>query len=797
MSQTENMCFNCFAERTEGQICPYCGYSHVRDARPFPMALPAGSLLNGQFIIGRVLGQGGFGITYLAFDKHLRLKVAIKEYLPEGMAMRVPESTQVAAYSGEKEANFLYGSERFLDEARVLAKFAGSRNIANVRTYFVENNTSYFVMDFIEGVSFKTYLDHCGGRIPWRRALEILVPVLDALAPVHQEGFIHRDVTPDNIYITFDNEIKLLDFGSARYSLGNKSKSLDVILKAGYAPKEQYMRRGKQGPYTDVYSVAACFYAAVTGTLPPEALERMEKDEIVPLRESGCGLPSGLEAAVMRGLAVRQEDRWQTAEEFREALLAAAGMTDTPRMEVPAVEREAVSAPPTKSLTTPIPSEKRLNWDGPTLPAVPVEPRVYANVTNEPTFAAPPEIPVSAPAKRRWLLPVLACALVLATGVCWLWPKEEPAVLPTAQTEISGEELYQVEYRYPCKYDYVEVFIDGYARCQQDGKWGYLGLDGNFIVEPLYDSIGYYFDDYVLFRQNGKYGYLDRTGAVKIPASYSNALNFDGGMAAVGTADGWYFYIDKEGRELFEGKRFRYAGAFHGEYAPVLTDEGATLLRRDGTLAERFYDKTRDLADGLAAVQVGDKWGYADAEMNLVIPPLFLTAGDFSGGLATVEDEEGMFHIDKTGKQVDVQKWDKTFDFSDGYATVFQDGYYGYMDPGGNLAIPPRFEDVWSFQEGLCPVKQDNRWFYIDKNGNTVLDDGWREAYIFSEGFAKVKKGNFYGMIDREGNLVLPYEFDDLLFPADGLVPVKRSNRWGYYHVERMEPAPEEAGAAE
>jgi len=317
----QNPCYNCFAERPQGEgPCPFCGYDPKEDREKYPMALPHGSVLNGQYIVGRVLGQGGFGITYLAWDHVLRAKAAIKEFLPEGMAVRTPGTSGVTVYSGERQENFSYGAERFLDEARVLAKFSGNRNIAAVRCFFNENNTAYFAMDYIEGVSFKSYIKNHGGRVSFEDALRILTPVLRALSDVHREGLIHRDVTPDNIYITRTGEVRLLDFGSARYSLGDKSKSLDVVLKAGYAPKEQYIRRGRQGPYTDIYSVAACFYAAVTGYLPPEALERMEDDNLVPPSTRGVRLPACAEDAIMKGLELNASDRFQTAEEFLAAL---------------------------------------------------------------------------------------------------------------------------------------------------------------------------------------------------------------------------------------------------------------------------------------------------------------------------------------------------------------------------------------------------------------------------------------------------------------------------------------------
>ena len=318
--QNEQICYNCFQARDSlDGPCPYCGFDLAENEKKYPVALRAGTVLNDRYIVGRVLGQGGFGITYLAWDTQLEAKVAIKEFMPGELATRV-EGTTVSVLSADRSEDFTYGAERFQEEARTLAKFIGNPNIAAVTSYFDENDTSYFVMDYIEGISFKTYIANHGGKVSVEDTLNVMIPVLRALTAVHQEGFIHRDVTPDNIYITKDGMVKLLDFGSARYSIGDKSKSLDVILKVGYAPKEQYIRRSRQGPYTDVYSCAACFYAALTGFLPPEALERLDRDELVPVSQCGVDIPEYLDKAILKGLAVQPEDRFQSAEEFLNAI---------------------------------------------------------------------------------------------------------------------------------------------------------------------------------------------------------------------------------------------------------------------------------------------------------------------------------------------------------------------------------------------------------------------------------------------------------------------------------------------
>ena len=217
----------------------------MTDEEKYPLALQKGKVLAGKFIIEKVLGQGGFGITYKAVDHSTNSYVAIKEFFPETLCFR--EKTTVISYTGERKENFDYGKTSFLEEAKTLSQFIGHENIVRIYSYFEENGTAYFVMEYIEGVSFDVYIKQKGGKISIDEAEEVLLPIMDALAAVHSKGIVHRDVTPDNIYICNDGKVKLLDFGAARYSLGDKSRSLDVILKHGFAPKEQYIRRGKQG----------------------------------------------------------------------------------------------------------------------------------------------------------------------------------------------------------------------------------------------------------------------------------------------------------------------------------------------------------------------------------------------------------------------------------------------------------------------------------------------------------------------------------------------------------------------
>ncbi len=286
----------------------------------YPLALPAGSVLAGQYVIDKVLGQGGFGITYAATDHKTDTKVAVKEFFPESMATRT-QSVSVTPFSGDIGESFQYGKTCFLQEAETLAQFIGNENIVKIHCYFEENGTAYFVMDFVEGTSFDRYIKDKGGKISYEETEKYLIPVMDALHAVHNKGIVHRDVTPDNIYITKDGVVKLLDFGAARYSLGDKSRSLDVVLKHGFAPKEQYTRRGRQGPFTDVYALGATFYFALTGKRPPDSIERLDEDNLVPPSTLGVSIPKSAEEAILRAMAVNPQGRFQTMQEFKNALL--------------------------------------------------------------------------------------------------------------------------------------------------------------------------------------------------------------------------------------------------------------------------------------------------------------------------------------------------------------------------------------------------------------------------------------------------------------------------------------------
>ena len=310
-------CPNCMANINHAYgICPVCGGS--MNAANEPHQLPVNSILNGRYIIGRTLGAGGFGITYVGYDLKLNSKVAVKEYYMSGGVTRT-RSLTVVPTDKTNEAPFSKGKERFLDEAKILAQFIGEPNIVNVRDYFEENGTAYIVMEFLDGEDL-THYAKARGRLSFDEVLALLEPAMIALDKVHKKGLIHRDISPSNLMLLRDGRVKVLDFGTARTQSVLGEKSLSIMLKPGYAPEEQYRTHGQQGPWTDVYAMSATFYRLLTGKTPPTSTDRMFEDRIELPSALGVKITPQQEAALMRGLAVRSTDRIQTMEELAKCL---------------------------------------------------------------------------------------------------------------------------------------------------------------------------------------------------------------------------------------------------------------------------------------------------------------------------------------------------------------------------------------------------------------------------------------------------------------------------------------------
>ena len=318
----EKLCINCMQERRSPDgICEFCGF----DVRTFELPrhhMRPFTILAGKYLIGNAIGEGGFGITYIGMDLNLEVKVAIKEYYPQGAAVRdcrTNDST-VWSYSKSTQVFFEEGREKFINEAKTIAKFRNVPEIVGVIEFFRENQTAYIVMEYLDGQTLKQYLKANGGKIPAEELLRMMKPLISSLGKVHSQGLIHRDISPDNIMLMKDRSIKILDFGGARDFISQSGKSLSVMVKHGYAPEEQYRSHGDQGPWTDVYALCATMYRCITGKIPPEALDRLYEDELKPISSFNVDCPKYIEEAILKGLSVRKDGRYQSMEELYDAL---------------------------------------------------------------------------------------------------------------------------------------------------------------------------------------------------------------------------------------------------------------------------------------------------------------------------------------------------------------------------------------------------------------------------------------------------------------------------------------------
>ena len=301
--------------------CPHCGYREG-EFEDDNYHLPLRTVLKGRYIIGKPLGHGGFGVTYVAWDSLLEKKVAIKEYLPSDFASRAVGNATVRVYNRDSAAKFKKGMESFLNESRRLAKFNTVPGIVSIFDCFTENSTAYIVMEYLDGMTLGDLVKE-KGRLPYDEAVYIMIQVLNALDVVHQEDIVHRDIAPDNVFICRDGRIKLIDFGAARFVTTTHSRSLSMILKLGYAPVEQYSTRGHQGTWTDVYACGATLYYAITGVVPPHSYDRVDEtkdDKMTKPSKLVKKLPKNVETAILNAMNILPENRTQTAKAFAEEL---------------------------------------------------------------------------------------------------------------------------------------------------------------------------------------------------------------------------------------------------------------------------------------------------------------------------------------------------------------------------------------------------------------------------------------------------------------------------------------------
>ena len=316
------ICLNCLNTYEEGvKVCPHCGLGNWK-YQAAEKTLELGTMLKSRYKIGTVIGDGGFGITYRAVDMNTGKGVAVKEFYPrEVVARSSMDHTTVKLVNRDNTAQFQKGLNSFLEEANGLARFNNTDKIVNVYDFFEQNGTAYIVMEYLRGKPLSRYAKDHGGKISVSAAINVIMKMCEALSYVHGAGMVHRDISPDNIFVEKTGKIKLIDFGAARESYGNEEKTLSIVLKPNYAPPEQFRKKSRQGPWTDVYALGATVYKLLTGRTPDQAIDRIMEDEMQVPSRYNPEVPLFLDRIVMKMMAPKIEDRFQNCDEVRREML--------------------------------------------------------------------------------------------------------------------------------------------------------------------------------------------------------------------------------------------------------------------------------------------------------------------------------------------------------------------------------------------------------------------------------------------------------------------------------------------
>lgn len=310
MVDIDKLCPGCMQHlKDSNTTCPHCGYPEkhltVKDS------LPVFSILAGKYLLGAPLGKGGFGITYIAMHLPDEKIVAIKEFFPTNLAVRDTDNETVVPADDTKAVYYRTGMKSFSEEGRILYLLSDIEHVVHVAEQIQANNTTYLVMEYVPGISLKKYMKQQQKLFSEQETLTLMQPILLALQTMHQKGILHRDISPENLMLSPDNTLTLIDFGAARTFSRSDDDNLTVILKRGYAPEEQYHSNSRQGPWTDLYAVCAVMYQMLTGILPQEASARAEEDHLTPIsRIEGLSLSPSTCAALEKGLQMDPMERY-------------------------------------------------------------------------------------------------------------------------------------------------------------------------------------------------------------------------------------------------------------------------------------------------------------------------------------------------------------------------------------------------------------------------------------------------------------------------------------------------------
>ena len=719
------------------------------------------TLQGGKYRIVKVLGQGGFGITYLAEQNLLESTFAIKEFFMRDLCAR---DGDVKVYTLTQHAMVDRYRQKFIKEAKLIAKHKHP-GIVKVIDIFEENDTVYYVMEYVEGESLAAIVER-EGPLSEQAALRYIKKVAEALDYLHQSNVNHLDIKPANIMVRReDDKPILIDFGvSKQYdSQKDETSTTPPGISKGYSPIEQYQSGGvsKFSPQADIYALGATLYKLLTGNTPPDASIVLNKG-IPPLPDS---ISLNVRKAIEKAMKPMMDDRPKSMGEFVKML----GVVEKPKDTVK--------------------GKKSFLW------------RFFKGKTPENgKTRILGDNDWNRGAKQRQLWKWWAIGGVACIGIVLLmmllfdnFKTEQPKIYTDSlqidkRENTNGSVSQRKKIQRPVlEYEEIYDYSDGVAKVKnEEDKWGFIDVNGKEIISCKWKKV-YSFSEGLASVQDEKdfWGVVDKNGNLVSPCIWKSAIRYSDGLARVEDEHGLYGYIDKNGKLVIPCK-WKSAGAFSEGLAKAWNDKlDYGFIDKNGEEVIPFkYIGVGDFSEGLARASVDGKDGFIDKTGEIVIPYRWYFTKNFSEGLAGVKDDnEKWGFIDKKGNLVIPCKWKYTWDFSNGIAIVKDwNDKYGFINKDGDMVSPCKWAGIGNFSEGLLRVKDDNgKWGFVDKNNKIVVPCKWNFAEDFFEGMAIVKDENERcGFVDKVGKLVIPCNYVDVCNFYKGQAWVKDDS--GKYH---------------
>lgn len=735
-------CTYCMQKRRDdSSACEHCHNTAVYDA-PIHHIKP-GTVLKEKYMIGRALGEGGFGITYIGRDLTLDMRIAVKEFYPSGYAHRNHNyANEVTLTQSNSGLDFEKDMQRFLNEARTLAKFSEEPGVVGVRDFFRENGTAYIVMEYLDGITLKNYLK-THGTIPADKLFEMLDPVMASLNLIHAQGLIHRDISPDNIMVLKNGKLKLLDFGAAREV--NSDKSLSVVLKHGYAPEEQYRSKGQQGPWTDVYAMCATIYKCLTGITPPESLERAYDDELQAPSKLGIPISRTQEAALLKGLCVRVGDRIQSVNELREGIFSnddekpIQSVTVHKPVEDDDVETvyEPINKDPVSSLCEDTAEALR---DG-SAPGEENNGRKRQLNHNSPKTNYP---------KKKFVIPAIITIVAIMVIVLIIFGSNSNSSKAN---------------------DHSSNSLDNVTITSTPGTYSYSLTQVGSIADS--DRSLQIIDD-VLLQNNGDTSrLLTYLGEIKNDIDISNVEYLGQGLYTVQDCSGGANstgLITQDGKVLIPCEACKI-------FWPndMLEDEGRYLIvaftTGETTSTDECFISVTDYGWSFNSPQIGDTWysGYAlvyDLESSTYVENAKTILRDISaiqtcGDTFIVKGADGVAKLYSENGEVLFQT-KNNISVGVGTFIVSDNGTYRVYDEYGNQTYSSNKSlRLISGNGGYISKYENDGIVILDRNGNQIVETTYESVWSEVDNVFRVKNAGKYGLIRADGAVVMPCDIFD------------------------------------